>query len=59
MQNETIYLNQNIALLLIVFVSITFAVIGIFSSKKYQNLSNYLAAGRNVGSLSLTLCWCS
>ena len=54
MENQTYYLNQNLTLLLIFIVSLVFALIGILYSKKYQNLSNYLTAGRNIGSLSLT-----
>ena len=54
MENQTYYLNQNLTLILIVVVSLIFALIGILYSKKYQNLSNYLTAGRNVGLISLT-----
>ena len=54
MENQTYYLNQNLTLLLIFIVSLVFALIGILYSKKYRNLSNYLTAGRNVGTLSLT-----
>tara|TARA_B100001146_G_scaffold208934_1_gene205463 strand:+ start:40 stop:1497 length:1458 start_codon:yes stop_codon:yes gene_type:complete len=54
MENQTYYLNQNLTLLLIFIVSLVFALIGILYSKKYRNLSNYLTAGRNIGSLSLT-----
>ena len=54
MQSQTHFLNQNLALLLILVISLVFALIGILYSKKHQNLSNYLTAGRNVGSLSLT-----
>ena len=54
MENPTYYLNQNLTLLLIFIVSLVFALIGILYSKKYRNLSNYLTAGRNIGSLSLT-----
>ena len=54
MENQTYYLNQNFTLLLIFIVSLVFALIGILYSKKYRNLSNYLTAGRNIGSLSLT-----
>ena len=39
---------------IILALSILFTLIGILHSKKYQNLSNYLTAGRNVESLSLT-----
>ena len=51
---QTYFLNQNLALLLIVAASLLFAVIGILYSRKNQSLSNYLTAGRNVGTLSLT-----
>ena len=54
MENQTYYLGENLTLLLIFVISLLFALIGILHSKKYQNLSNYLTAGRNVESLSLT-----
>jgi len=54
MQDQVYFLNQNLALLLIIATSILFAVIGILYSRKHQGLSNYLTAGRNVGTMSLT-----
>jgi len=54
MQNQVYFLSQNLALLLIIAVSLLFAVIGILYSRKHQGLSNYLTAGRNVGTTSLT-----
>jgi len=54
MQNQVYFLNQNLALLLIIATSILFAVIGILYSRKHQSLSKYLTAGRNVGTTSLT-----
>ena len=54
MQNQIYFLSQNLALLLIVGVSLLFALIGISYSRKHQGLVNYLTAGRNVGTLSLT-----
>ena len=54
MESQIYYLSQNLALLLILVISLLFALIGILYSKNYQNLSNYLTAGRNIGSLSLT-----
>jgi len=54
MQNQTYFLSQNLALLLIIAVSLLFAVIGVLYSRKHQGLSNYLTAGRNVGTTSLT-----
>ena len=54
MQNQINFLSESLALLLIVVVSLIFALIGIIHSRKYQGLSNYLTAGRNVGTASLT-----
>ena len=54
MQNQVYFLSQNLALLLIIAVSLLFAIIGISYSRKHQGLVNYLTAGRNVGTLSLT-----
>ena len=54
MQSQQYLLNQNSALLLIIVVSLIFALIGILYSRKHQGISNYLIAGRNVGTLSLT-----
>ena len=54
MQNQVYFLSQNLALLLIIAASLIFAVIGILYSRKHQDLTNYLTAGRNVGTLSLT-----
>ena len=54
MENHTYYLSENLTLLLILVISLLFALIGILYSKRYQNLSNYLTAGRNVKTLSLT-----
>ena len=54
MQYQVYLLNQNLALLLIIAASLLFAAIGILYSRKHQGLSNYLTAGRNVGTTSLT-----
>ena len=48
------FINQNTALILVLLTSLLFAVIGIFYSRKYRGYSNYLTAGRNIGTLSLT-----
>ena len=47
-------LNQSSAILLILAITITFVIIGLIYSKKYQGLSNYLVANRSVGTFSLT-----
>jgi len=54
MQNQEYFLDQNITLLLIITISLLFALVGIFYSRKNKSLSNYLTAGRNVQILSLT-----
>ena len=54
MKTESYFLNQNLALLLIVLIGFLFTLIGIYYSRKHQGLSNYLTAGRNVGTFSLT-----
>ena len=48
------FINQNTALILVLLISLLFAVIGIFYSKKYRGYSNYLTAGRKIGTLPLT-----
>ena len=54
MRDQVYFLNQNLALLLIIVVSLLFVVIGILYSRKHQSLSNYLTAGRNVETTALT-----
>ena len=54
METEAYFLNQNLALLLIILIGFLFTLIGIYYSKKHQGISNYLTAGRNVGTFSLT-----
>ena len=52
--NQQIILNPLLALTLILLISISFILIGIFYSKKYKGLNNYLVANRPVGTFSLT-----
>ncbi len=54
METRIYFLSQNLTLLIIILVSLLFALIGILYSRNNQDLSNYLTAGRNVGVLSLT-----
>ena len=48
------FINKNTALTLVLLTSLLFAIIGIFYSRKYRGYSNYLTAGRKIGTLSLT-----
>ena len=43
-----------LALTILILSSFLFAFIGIFYSRKYRGSSNYLTAGRKIGTLSLT-----
>ncbi len=52
--NQQIILNPLLSLTLILLISISFILIGIFYSKKYKGLNNYLVANRSVGTFSLT-----
>ena len=54
MEDQIYFLSQNLALLLIIIISSLFVLIGILYSIKHYGLSNYLTAGRNVETLSLT-----
>ena len=48
------FINQSTSLTLVIVISIIFAILGFYNSKKYQGLNNYLTANRNVGLFSLT-----
>jgi len=52
--DKTYFITQSISLALIIVVSLLFAFLGIYHSKKNQGLNNYLTANRNVGLFSLT-----
>ena len=47
-------LSQSSTIILIVFISVIFLIVGIVYSKKYQGINNYLVANRSVGTFSLT-----
>ena len=47
-------LDQTSSILLTFFLCFLFVVTGIFYSKKYKGLTNYLVANRNIGTFSLT-----
>jgi len=52
--DNTYFISQSISLALVVVVSLLFVILGIYYSKKYQGLNNYLTANRNIGLFSLT-----
>ena len=48
------YINQEISILIILSLSFLFICIGIFYSRKFRGINNYLIANRSVGTFSLT-----
>ena len=52
--DTSFYLNQSISLILLIFVSLFFTILGIYHSKKFKGVNNYLTANRNIGLSSLT-----
>ena len=52
--NNEIFLNQSTSLTLVIIISLIFTFLGLVYSKKYQGLSNYLTANRNLDYFSLS-----
>ena len=52
--DKTYFLSQSTSFTLVVTISLIFALLGLFYSKRYQGISNYLTANRNIGFFSLT-----
>jgi Na+/proline symporter len=52
--DNTYFLSQSSSLTLVIIISLVFAVIGIYHSKKFQGISNYLTANRKIELFSLT-----
>ena len=52
--DKTYFLSQSSSLILVIAISLIFVFLGLYNSKKYQGLSNYLTANRNIGLFSLT-----
>ncbi len=52
--DKTHFIDQSNSILLVIVISLIFAFLGLYHSKKYQGLKNYLTANRNVGLFSLT-----
>ena len=48
------FISQSTSLSLVIVISLIFAVLGVYHSKKFQGINNYLTASRNVGLFSLT-----
>ena len=52
--NNLNIINQSSAIILIISISLIFIFVGIYFSKKFKGLNNYLVANRSIGTLSLT-----
>tara|TARA_Y100000591_G_scaffold37803_1_gene27850 strand:+ start:768 stop:2207 length:1440 start_codon:yes stop_codon:yes gene_type:complete len=48
------FLNQSTSLILLVSISLIFASLGLYHSKKFKGINNYLTANRDIESFSLT-----
>ena len=52
--DNTYFISQSTSLTLIIIISLIFVIFGIYNSKKFQGINNYLTANRNIGLFSLT-----
>ena len=52
--NSLNIIGQSTAIVLIISLSLLFVFVGIYYSKKFKGLDNYLIANRSIGTLSLT-----
>ena len=52
--DNTYFISQSTSLSIVIVISLIFAVFGVYYSKKFQGINNYLTANRNVGLFSLT-----
>ena len=52
--DQSYFISQTSSLTLIIVISLIFSILGLYHSRKYQGLNNYLTANRNIGLFSLT-----
>ena len=52
--DKTYYISQSTSLTLVIFISLMFTVLGLYHSKKFKGINNYLTANRNIEFFSLT-----
>ena len=52
--NKTYFISQSSSLTLVIVISLIFVILGIYHSKKFLGINNYLTANRNIGLFSLT-----
>ncbi len=52
--DKTYFISQSSSLTLVIIISLIFVIFGIYHSKKFQGINNYLTANRSIGLFSLT-----
>ena len=52
--DKTYIISQSTSLSLVIIISLIFTVLGLYYSKKFKGINNYLTANRNIGLFSLT-----
>ena len=52
--DKTYFISQSTSLSLVIIISLLFAILGLYHTKKFKGINNYLTANRNVGLFSLT-----
>jgi Na+/proline symporter len=52
--DKTYFISQSTSLSLVIVISLIFTVLGLYHSKKFKGINNYLTANRDVGLFSLT-----
>ena len=52
--DKTYFISQSASLSLVIIISLIFAILGLYYSKKFKGINNYLTANRNIGLFSLT-----
>ncbi len=52
--DKTYFISQSTSLSFVIIISLLFAILGLYHSKKFKGINNYLTANRNIGLFSLT-----
>ncbi len=52
--DKTYFISQSTSLSLVIIISLIFSILGLYYSKKFKGINNYLTANRNIGLFSLT-----
>jgi len=52
--DKTYLVSQSTSLVLVIIISLIFTILGLYHSKKFKGINNYLTANRDVGLFSLT-----